>query len=279
LIVACGAYAQSPNPSPKATGQPIRIQNDEQGTESQTNARQPTPIEQQGQPPHRKEKVADDNGQTDPALELNRLLTLYTGQLAQYTWLLVGVGLLQFVVAAFGVFLLFKSFGLTKLALQSDRPFVLPVMVIPVPSAFVPEGIGICRIKNFGKGPAIVVEIVARLKATDRPFPLPAEFSDCLPVTMIEREVIGASESITFWATYSGSNQDISDAVDATFDTLMIQGAKRLTLYGEIRYRDVFNNSYSTWFGFLYLAKGATLDGKAIYLNLFANGKDYNRSS
>src|ERR1700730_1228782 len=89
--------AASSNPSPKPSSTTETPQANNPRNESHSAAQNPSPLKNQIQSKNAETEGDDQNGQSDEALKLDRLLALYTGQLATYTFLLFVVGALQVV--------------------------------------------------------------------------------------------------------------------------------------------------------------------------------------
>jgi len=101
-----------------------------------------------------------------------------------------------------------------------------------------------CFIQNLGSGPAFITEVVATLKFSDPPLPLPPNYDDCIRVVMLQ-PVVTATEPTNFLVRLRGG---------ADSPTAIRMGdpnaQERFSCYGIIRYRDVFGEKYCTTFGF-----------------------------
>jgi hypothetical protein len=101
-----------------------------------------------------------------------------------------------------------------------------------------------CSIQNLGTGPAFITEVLARLKMSRAPLPLPPVFDDCFRVEVLQ-PVVTASEPTNFFVILrDGADNHTAKRMDDPM------GLERFSCYGIIRYEDAFGESYSTTFGF-----------------------------
>jgi hypothetical protein len=102
-----------------------------------------------------------------------------------------------------------------------------------------------CYVQNLGKGPAFITEVVARLKFSSAPLPLPPAFNDCINVLAL-LPVVTESDTYQLPIRFveGVSSQDAQRMSDINNPT------ERFSCYGIIRYRDVFGESYCTTLGF-----------------------------
>ncbi|MFZ0676869.1 hypothetical protein [Candidatus Binatus sp.] len=159
------------------------------------------------------------------------------------------------------------------LALNAERPYLLPVQAEDNLPALLQ--IATVTIKNFGKGPAIISEIVAHFGLDDPAFPIPADFSRCVPVTRITRKVISPDDSLTFDVE---TKEDLREAIHMTVPSFMVIDL-RLTLRGIIRYQDVFKQPHTTTFGFQYIPPVLRVKWQGLpptYHQVFQNNAAYN---
>jgi hypothetical protein len=102
--------------------------------------------------------------------------------------------------------------------------------------------------KNYGKGPAILKDAVAGIVVLAE-LPPARDFSG-LNKLFYDIQAIGAEESWTTfrfyqWGTITGEQQAADVAAIAS-------EAKRLIVYGRVRYQDVFKDDYETGFCWLF---------------------------
>ena len=161
-----------------------------------------------------------------------------------------------------------------KLALQADRPLLIA-------EAFVGRNINDradyyldatlveLKIRNCGKGPAIITEFIGDLRLVDE-LPLPPDFRECSPMP-IKQTVIGAGDAADCFIRYR-------DGKIVLFlperDAARIQESLvTLAVYGIIRYTDIFENSYETGFAMFYLPRRYQL---RYGIAFFLGPKEYN---
>jgi hypothetical protein len=164
-----------------------------------------------------------------------------------------------------------QSVEVGKLALRADRPYVIveecalmgvpdtgPVPWKPTEAAAVGSPISASiTLRNFGKGPAIIVDLVGRL-ATVVDLPQPKDFTGCQPMVVVRSAPAGnlagvisairpdeEAKSLAPWLnSFVFDTQERCDAVR--------QEREKLIFYGLIRYCDVFEEPYETAFLWKY---------------------------
>jgi hypothetical protein len=144
-----------------------------------------------------------------------------------------------------------KSAEAAEIALHKDRPYLFSFSgrtedILNPRNPHIPElketiGSVSCDLENSGTGPAVISEIVARLRFGPQPFfPDPPSFADCYPIRLGQR-VVPARERTNFIVlagVHSPVEQDPATS-------------ERLSCYGIIRYTDVSGRMrYETTFGF-----------------------------
>lgn len=101
-----------------------------------------------------------------------------------------------------------------------------------------------CTIQNLGNGPAFITEVVATLKFSFAPLPLPPNFEDCIKVIVLQPIVTESEPTNFFVRLRNGADSEIAKRMGDP------NGNERFSCYGTIRYRDAFGGSYCTTFGF-----------------------------
>ncbi len=159
-------------------------------------------------------------------------------------------------------------------ALYADRPYLL-LLDRPEQKFFDPKSredkvcvfsMARCGIKNLGKGPAILTNIMARMKlASD--LTLPPDFSDCLEIRDFKDPVIEDKAPSEFFVPIDGYLVQMED-----WERLR-KGETKVVLYGKISYEDVFKNPYVTAFGYVYEGPGTGLGRGS---NFRLGRKEYN---
>lgn len=140
----------------------------------------------------------------------------------------------------------------TKVAMATDRPYLFSFSGWVKQEPIVSEspgfqgGIGSisCEIQNFGKGPAVISEIRARLKFAQPVLPSPARFDDCFKIA-VGQKVIPPGERTNFFVRLLDSIS--SNDVDNMYDENVLA---QLYCYGVICYCDIHGNPGWTTFGF-----------------------------
>jgi hypothetical protein len=150
------------------------------------------------------------------------------------------------VVAGLQLFLL-------KQALKADRPYIWVRRVegLKDPPSVTMEVFrdvithASCFIQNLGKGPAVNIQVIARMKFGAPPLFYPGMFADCQPQHSMLQPVVTESEPTNFIVRLSTgiSDRDVTEMYDSN-------SPKRITCYGIVRYEDVFGNRYKTSFGY-----------------------------
>jgi hypothetical protein len=256
LIAVPSAYpqpAQEPIATPQATGAAVTPERDSPREQSYARPHDAMVSQQPPSAEQLNKKTSDDNGQGE-ALELNRRLTDYTGNLAHYTWLLVIIGFLQGAVAVFQIALFFKSLGISreataaaKAALHTNRPFLLVTNIVSnstetdgnwykVESAI--------RLRNFGVGPADIVDYIAKVELFDTP-----ESSSSEPLV-----TYGLDEGNRLGNPLIGPGDAVEDrffpgmTIGPDMRTARHEKRKTLATHGRIRYRGAPEQVYITRF-------------------------------
>jgi hypothetical protein len=154
-----------------------------------------------------------------------------------------------------------ESAKVAKRALRTDRPYLLfdepthtgfhrPLSTEPtaitIEEAFrdIAPLYASLRIRNYGKGPAIIVSVVRRLVIASE-YPPVGDFSNCIQA-QLTIDAIAAGEFSRIPSDWSESYQ-----MDGTHNYEEIVGlTKTMMFYGIVRYKDVFSELYET--AFLY---------------------------
>jgi hypothetical protein len=190
--------------------------------------------------------TAKPNGDSEKSRDTtwwsNVLLIIFTAVLA-------GVGIVQ-------TFILCYTYQIAEVALHRDRPFLFsfsgrvkeqpPAAASEIPEFRYAIGSVSCDIQNFGGGPAIITEIVARLRFGPPPyFATPVSFADCHPLHRGQK-VVPPNDRTNFIVMLQDGIQ--GDDVSKMYDE---KSTKRFSCYGIIRYHDVYGKKpYETSFGF-----------------------------
>jgi hypothetical protein len=173
---------------------------------------------------------------------------------ATYTGLLVIVGLLAVILnyctTKSAADAAKQSARAAELGLKADRPYLLveDARIRGFPPSM-PQSIAdladavteaVFTLRNYGKGPALVEEIVLRVKAVVD-LPPPKDFTDC------------RKQSVVVEAVPSGGclkiKSDFVEGFITDIDIAAIKGrTKTLIAYGRVIYRDVFKEPYETGF-------------------------------
>jgi len=259
-VLLLSAVDPSPRPTQKESSQPANTQTQAPTNQQRTRAC-PSSVPQVGsiQQTDKTGRNAQQRTYQAQQYRLDRLLTWFNGLLALFTFALVVVGVAQAV--------------LLRRAFRAERPYLL---IVRADEDFGLQTNAICKMKNFGKGPAVDIRIDVRFGVSSPPFPVPADFSGLIPVKRIERQVVAPDDTIEFHVLASGDPNEVSEALMLTTPDVL-GDAKRMTLKGIIRYRDVFKNSYETYFGFLHLPAKVRLPGARPFNNFFMGAEEYNR--
>jgi hypothetical protein len=225
---------------------PERLAQSSQPAPTDSQAQTPEAIEPSQQPTISWSRAYNASPRTDDAHRLcDRIAGILTSQ--QFFNFLLAVG--TFLIAFFNYNLLL----LDRPVLVVDRPqgrFLSPKdrqkareegHVFIVASAR-------CAFRNVGKGPAIVSQIIAKMKL-HIDLPLPPNFNDCTEANVAKKEpVIPPGTDSDFFVLFpspSGcSEQEWKDITD---------GKMKLVLYGKIFYKGMFpRKRYEATFGFVY---------------------------
>jgi|SRR6266851_3825901 len=256
VLVLCVVTSQAKEKVPGHT-----IKTDSQSNQHHNPSNEPSPSIEQKKSSNLDHESDNNKRQTDEALKLNRLLTLYTGQLAVYTWRLVLIGFLQIAVTAFQAFLLIRSFRIAQLALRTDRPYLLVergnldgvVYDETTPNEingelrkfpdFFPRTF--FNFRNYGKSPALIHDAVI-LMTVVKALPPARDFEGSTPIH-IHLPAIAAGEPWNPPAYFGPVGIDFADHLNA-----ISERAEQLIAYGRVRYEDVLGNPYETGFCWIY---------------------------
>jgi hypothetical protein len=153
-----------------------------------------------------------------------------------------------------------RNVEIAKLGLKTDRPYLIveecrlegmpetgpvPIKTGPAISDLSPLA-GVIWFTNFGKGAAIIDEVIGHLVLVPK-LPVPKDFFGCQAMAMPKaairsnEQVKGLSPMLDMFAF---KTQEECDAV--------MQGTLKLIFYGCIRYSDVFEETYETGFLWTY---------------------------
>jgi hypothetical protein len=131
LLLLAATPLSSPWPTPETTDTAVSPEGNQPGKQAQ-GATETRPTTQKHQAAANGYGESAQNDQGGEMLELSRRLTKYTGKLADYTWLLVIIGFLQFVGAALQVAWLISAHKLSRqLFVITHRPLVHVRSVTP----------------------------------------------------------------------------------------------------------------------------------------------------
>ena len=111
------------------------------------------------------------------------------------------------------------------------------------------------NLKNGGKGPALIEQGVALLSLGQ--LPAIGDYSVCIDLEMQETAMAAgelASQLILFKGEWVGGIRS-SQLTQSEYESVRDKHTQ-LTLYGRVRYRDVFKNLYETSFCWLYMPAG-----------------------
>jgi hypothetical protein len=183
--------------------------------------------------------------------------TIFNGLLVLYSFLLWWVTRRQVTLTEQAEETSRKSLEIAELALKADRPYLLIQKALLDRIMQVGTGVdgaideykhfsprAYFTFRNYGKGPALLEEAVIRL------YPLPelqdaGDFTDCKKAQIdyeSGREAIGVGEP---WEI---SNEIIDSLISEPDYKEIVAGTKKITVWGQLKYRDVFNNPYETAF-------------------------------
>jgi len=100
--------------------------------------------------------------------------------------------------------------------------------------------------KNYGKGPALVEDLLATIAVVDE-LPPPRNFTACQPIA-VHPEAVGAGEPLNVRRIFSVT---LLEAVEEKV-TAIRQSTKTLIVYGRLKYRDVSKNPHETGFCWIF---------------------------
>jgi hypothetical protein len=167
-------------------------------------------------------------------------------------------------------------------ALQSDRPFIFVTKFLPhnfKPASEIKNVFDLpftnCTMTNYGKGPAIIDKVIAKLEVTDQPLPIHPDFSDCREIRLVARPVVSATEPVEFQVWLDGGQ--ITDEIYRQL--IDVSGKFRISLRGVIRYHATFGSTWERTFGCLFVREGtlAHAQGESGFVNFFSGFQQYNR--
>jgi hypothetical protein len=130
-----------------------------------------------------------------------------------------------------------------RLTLKSDRPYLLvekaELAGFP-PKTSMSIVVAKFTFRNYGKGPALIHEVVLKLKVVSER-PAPRDFSGC-------KEWKATVDAVTPAERLVIPTDFVDGSIGEEDTTAVINGSKTLIAYGQLRYRDVFDNPYETGF-------------------------------
>jgi hypothetical protein len=256
-------------------------------------AHQQTPVPPQTTTQQRPPTDAKTSGTPETANRSDNTSDHIQSEIAQFTFLLVIIGGLQAIAGFFQWYASHQSARAAstsakaaELALNANRPYIWVKKIEgqkgPPNPDLPPEVTDIiasanCFIQNLGKGPAFIIEVRGTLKFTYPPLPMPASFSDCGRVHILQPVVTEAEPTNFFVPSRGGSLFVMSPC--GSVDTSHVNDPNnrgRFVCYGVIRYRDVYGNRYESTFG--YHRQWLTFGDPDKFQWLFVRGPDeYNR--
>lgn len=198
-------------------------------------------------------KEEDERGKSDSAEQLKQKtdsdLVNFTGKLADYTWLLFCVGVLQFGILIAQIVYISRQEKATK---TIERAYVMisRVKIISDPESGRDATYIYVKAKNFGHTPASNIRCWVGLDA--QTFPLTTSLTEQSAFDQRHVGVIAPGHSFEIRAEL-GMLENGNE---------IHTGTHALYVYGDFRYTDAFDRQHVTYFRYMRTGEYWSVDGK-----------------